>query len=251
MVPIDLSERVAFVTGAAGGIGWATTERLLNAGCAVVGNIRAYSDESRARFETLANAHPDRLIIVEGSVAESAVVDQAARTIFQAFKKLDILVNNAGIMHDAYIGMIADDAIDQVLSVNLGAVIKVTQTMARLMKRRKSGSIINIASMVGQRGNAAQMLYSASKAGVAGVTYSAAKELAPQGIRVNAVAPGFIETPMMAELPEDARQAILSQIGLGRAGAPEDIADVILFLASDLSRYMTGQVLGADGGWVL
>jgi len=251
MVPIELDGRVAFVTGAAGGIGRAATRRLLEAGCKVVANVRALNEESRALFADYESAHPGLVTVVEGSISDSATVEQAVKLIFQQFKRLDIVVNNAGVLHDAYLGMISDEMIESVLSTNLVGVLKVTQTMSRLMKRQKSGSIINLASIIGRRGNVAQMVYGASKAGVIGATLSASKELAAQGIRVNAVAPGFIDTPMTAALPVEAREKIISQIGMGRIGTAEDVADVILFLASDLSRYVTGQVVGVDGGWTL
>jgi 3-oxoacyl-[acyl-carrier protein] reductase len=250
-IQLDLSGRVAFVTGAAGGIGLATTRRLVEAGCQVVANIHRADERSATAFGALETEWPGAVLTVEGSAADSAVVDQAAKLIFQRFKRLDIVVNNAGILRDAYIGMINDEDIDLVLRTNLISVIKVTQTMARLMRRQKSGSIINLASIIGRKGNVAQLVYGASKAGVIGATLSASKELAPQGIRVNAVAPGFIETAMTASLPPENRERLTSQIGMARAGVAEDVADVILFLASDLSRYVTGQVLGVDGGLVL
>jgi len=251
METLDLDGRVALVTGARGGIGRATTLRFLRAGCRVVANVRVLDEPARALQADLDTAFPGLSHFVEGSAADSGTVSRAAKLIFDKYKRLDIVVNNAGILRDSYIGMIADDDIDLVLETNLVSVLKVTQTMSRLMRRSRSGSIINLASIIGQRGNAAQMVYGASKAGVIGATLSAAKELAPHGVRVNAVAPGFIDTPMTANLAPDARARLLSLIGMGRAGTPEDVADVIFFLASDLSRYMTGQVLGVDGGLVL
>ena len=250
-VAIDLDGQVAFVTGALGGIGRATVNRLLAAGCRVVANVRKINDATEALRAELDSAAPGRTLIVEGSISETETISAAARLIFERFKRLDVVVNNAGILRDAYIGMIADEEIDLVLQSNLVSVIKVTQTMARLMKRNKSGSIINLASIIGRRGNAAQMVYGASKAGVIGATLSASKELAPFGIRVNAVAPGLIDTPMTAGLAPEARQKLTSQIGMGRAGTAEDVADVILFLASDLARYVTGQVVGVDGGLIV
>ena len=250
-VPIELDGKVAFVTGAAGGIGRATTRRLLEAGCKVVANVRGLTDQSRAQFADYEQTYPGCVTVSEGSVSESATVEQAVKLIFQQFKRLDIVVNNAGVQQNAYLGMISDEMIDQVLRTNLVGVFKVTQTMSRLMKRQKSGSIVNLSSIIGLRGNVAQMVYGASKAGVIGATLSAAKELAPHGVRVNAVAPGFIDTPMTAELPAETRDKILSQVGLARTGTAEEVADVILFLASDLSRYVTGQVVGVDGGWAL
>jgi 3-oxoacyl-[acyl-carrier protein] reductase len=250
-VQIDLAGKVAFVTGAAGGIGSATTRRLLEAGCTVVANVHSLSDracEVVADFEAI---RPGAVTIIEGSIAEPAVVEQSAKLIFQKFKRLDVVVNNAAVMSQAYLGMISDEMIESVLSTNLGSVIRVTQTMSRLMRRNKSGSIINISSIIGLRGNPAQLVYGASKAGVIGLTLTASKELAPHGVRVNAVAPGVVDTSMIANLETENREKIISQIAMGRIGTPEDIADVILFLASDLSRYVTGQVVGVDGGWAL
>ena len=251
MATIDLSGQVALVTGAGGGIGFATTERCLAAGAEVVANVHHLREEVNARFARLKETYGDRLMIVEGSVSESQYVEALAKQIFGAHKRLDILVNNAGILRDAYIGMISEAQIAEVLQVNLASVIMMTQTMSRLMKRKKSGSIVNLASIMGVRGNIAQLVYASSKAGVIGATLSAAKELAPSGIRVNAVAPGFIDTPMTSSLPQEARDDLLARIGLGRAGTAEDVADVILLLASDLTRYVTGQVIGVDGGMIV
>ena len=136
-------------------------------------------------------------------------------------------------------------------STNLASVVKVTRAMARLMTRNKSGSIINITSIMGRSGATGHVVYSASKAGVIGATLAAAKELAPLGVRVNAIAPGLIDTAMTADLSGDVRGALTSQIAMGRIGTPEEVADVVLFLGSDLSRYVTGQVIGVDGGLVL
>ncbi len=251
MTPLDLDGRVALVTGAAGGIGWATTVRLLEAGAKVVANVRELRPDVQAGFDALKAEHTGRIVVSEGSVSDSAVVEALAKQIFTTHKRLDILVNNAGILRDSYIGMISDEQIAQVMQANLVSVIKVTQTMSRLMKRGKRGSIVNLASIMGVRGNVAQMVYAASKAGVIGATLSAAKELAPSGIRVNAVAPGFIQTSMTANLPDEAREDLLSRIRMGRAGSAEDVADVILMLASDFTRYVTGQVVAVDGGMIV
>jgi 3-oxoacyl-[acyl-carrier protein] reductase len=251
VISISLEGKVAFVTGAARGIGLASTRRLLEAGATVVANVRALDDLIAHDLAELSAAHPDRLLTVEGSVTDPAMVEGATKTIFQKFRRLDIVVNNAGILRDAYVGMISEADIEATLAVNVAGVIRVIQTMSRLMRRQKAGSIINVSSIIGRRGNVAQLVYGASKAAVIGATYSAAKELAPQGIRVNAVAPGLIDTAMTARLPDDVRDKLTAQIGLGRVGVAEEIADVVLFLASDLSRYMTGQVLGVDGGLIV
>jgi 3-oxoacyl-[acyl-carrier protein] reductase len=249
---IDLEGRVALVTGAGRGIGLASTRQLLKAKARVVANVRTMDEEVRAALDSLSAEFPDdRLVVLEGSVTDAAFVEETAKEIFRRYRRLDVLVNNAGILRDAYVGMISEGDIEDILSTNLASVIRLTQTMSRLMRRQKAGSIINLASIIGRRGNPGQLVYGASKAGVIGATYSAAKELAPLGIRVNAVAPGFIETAMTARLPEEARDRLLSNVGLGRGGTADDVADVILFLASDLSRYVTGQVIGVDGGLVL
>ncbi len=166
-------------------------------------------------------------------------------------RRLDILVNNAGILRDALIGMISDAEINDVLRTNLIGAIQVTQAAARLMARGKNASIINISSIIGVRGNRGQLIYAASKAGLIGATLSAAKELAPQGVRVNAVAPGYIQTTMIANVPADIHAQRVASIGVGRVGDPQDVANLVLFLASDLSSYITGQVIGVDGGMVI
>jgi 3-oxoacyl-[acyl-carrier protein] reductase len=249
---IDLEGRVALVTGAGRGIGLASTRQLLRANARVVAIARTLDDEVKAAFESLSTEFPDdRIAVLQGSVTDAAFIEEAAKEIFRRHRRLDVLVNNAGILRNAPIGMIGEPDIEDMLNTNLASLIRIMQTMSRLMRRQKAGSIINLASIIGRRGSPGQLVYGASKAGVIGATYSAAKELAPLGIRVNAVAPGFIETAMTDGLPEEARNTVLANIGLGRAGTAEDVADVILFLASDLSRYVTGQVIGVDGGLVL
>jgi 3-oxoacyl-[acyl-carrier protein] reductase len=250
MTVIDLSGRVAIVTGASRGIGRAAAESLLKAGCSVVLNARA-SNEASASFAELEKAYPDRVTVVYGSVADSATATALVQGAMSRHKRLDILVNNAGILRDKLIGMISDAEIEELFDVNVIGLIKITQLAARLMSRRKSGSIINISSIVGRRGNSGQTVYSATKAAVIGATFSAAKELAPMNIRVNAVAPGLIQTSMIEAIPGDKRKSLESQIAMGRVGRAQDVANTILFLASDLSSYVTGQVIGVDGGLVI
>ena len=212
MTAIDLSGRVAIVTGASRGIGRAAAETLL-AGCNVVLNARA-SDEASASFAELEKAYPDRVTAVYGSVADSATATALIQSAMK-HKRLDILVNNAGILRDKLIGMISDAEINELFDVNIIGLIKITQLAARLMSRRKSGSIINISSIVGRRGNSGQTVYSATKAAVLGATFSAAKELGPMNIRVNAVAPGLIQTSMIEAIPGDKRKSLEAQIAMG------------------------------------
>jgi len=249
MTAIDLSGRVAIVTGASRGIGRAAAESLLKAGCSLVLNARA-SKEASASFAELKEAYPDRVATVYGSVADSATATALVQTAMK-HKRLDILVNNAGILRDRLIGMISDAEIEELFDVNVIGLIKITQLAARLMARRKSGSIVNVSSIVGRRGNSGQTVYSATKSAVIGATFSAAKELAPLNIRVNAVAPGLIQTSMIESIPEDKRKSLESHIAMGRVGSPQDVANTILFLASDLSSYVTGQVIGVDGGLIV
>jgi 3-oxoacyl-[acyl-carrier protein] reductase len=251
MYAVELADKVAFVTGAARGIGLSAAHHLLQAGCKVVLNARAQSEETRDVFSDLEAAHPGAIHVVYGSAADSVVVKQAGQMIFSKFKRLDIVVNNAGILRDNMIGMIPDDEMTAVMENNVISVLKVTQMAGRLMMRHKSGSIINLASIIGRRGNKGQLVYGASKAAVIGATLSASKELAPNNIRVNAVAPGLIETRMTEGIPSDTKQKLQAQIGMSRLGTAEDVARVILFLACDLSTYVTGQVIGVDGGLVL
>jgi len=244
MTIIDLSGRVAIVTGASRGIGRAAAESLLKAGCNVVLNARA-SNEASASFAELEEAYPDRVTTVYGSVAESATASALAQSAMSRHKRLDILVNNAGILRDKLIGMISDAEIEELFDVNVIGLIKITQLAARLMARRKSGSIINISSIVGRRGNSGQTVYSATKSAVIGATFSAAKELAPMNIRVNAVAPGLIAT----EIHEPGRlERLAPGVPAGRAGAAEEVAEAIMFLLSDAASYITGTVLRVAGG---
>jgi 3-oxoacyl-[acyl-carrier protein] reductase len=246
---IDLTGRVAIVTGASRGIGRATAESLLEAGCNVVLNARA-SDQAAASFGKLEEAHPGRVFTVYGSVADADTATAIAKAAM-AQRRLDILVNNAGVLRDKVIGMITDAEIDELFDVNVAGLIRITQLAARIMARRKGGSIVNVSSILGRRGASGHVVYSAAKSAVIGATYSAAKELAPMNIRVNAVAPGLIDTAMTRSFAEDRRKGLISQISMGRIGNPQDVANTILFLASDLSSYVTGQVIGVDGGLVL
>ena len=251
MSGLDLSDRVAIVTGSSRGIGWAIARRLAENGASVI--LNGVRDEAglKARAEELADTYKIEAKPVLADVSEDAGVQTLVKAAHSRFRRLDIMVNNAGILRDGLIGMIHGDDIDATLRINLRGVIAGTQAAARLMVRGKSGSIINIASIIGRFGNKGQLVYGASKAGVIGATYSAAKELAPSGVRVNAIAPGYIDTDMIRSIPADIHRERMDSIAMNRIGAPEDIADAALFLASDLSSYVTGQVLGVDGGMLI
>ncbi len=251
MIPIDLTDRVALVTGASRGIGLATAETLLQAGGRVILNARRDTEEALSAFAGLESSYPGRTSTVFGSVADSATATAIGQHIVSKYKRLDVLVNNAGILRDRLIGMIPDSEVEEIFGVNVFGLIRLTQVAARIMTRRKSGSIINVASIVGRRGNVGELVYGASKAAVIGATFSSAKELASVNIRVNAVAPGLIETALLQNVPENDRRRIESSIAMGRVGSPDDVARTILFLASDLSAYITGQVIGVDGGLVI
>lgn len=242
-----LEGKVALVTGSTRGIGWAVAERLAAHGAHVVVNGR--SDEARVieRARELSERYGVETLGVVADAADGKQVAAVYQAIFKRFKRLDVLVNSAGILRDALIGMIGDDLIRETIQVNLVGSIYHLQGAAKLMGRAKSGSIVNLTSIVGVEGNEGQAVYAASKAGVIGLTLAASKELAPQGIRVNAIAPGFIQTDMTAQLPKEKYELRASLIRMKRVGTPEDVANSALFLASDLSSYVTGQVIGVDG----
>lgn len=246
-----LASKVAVVTGGSRGIGRASAELLASRGAAVV--VLGKTDELRART-VAADISKQFGVEAIGLVADatsSTDVQRCYRDVHARFGQLDVLVNNAGILEDALIGMISSDLVSRLLQVNVAGAIQHLQVAARMMKRQGSGSIVNLSSIIGRVGNAGQIAYAASKAAVIGVTYSAAKELAPCGVRVNAVAPGFIDTDMTRALPTQVFSDRASSIAMGRIGNPADVAKVIGFLASDDSSYVTGQVIGVDGGMLI
>lgn len=243
---MDMTGRVAIVTGSSRGIGWACAQRLAGCGATVVLNGRNEA-QLGGRLAELREVHPGAHTVSAFDVGDSKAVSSAYRAIASRFGRLDVLINNSGILGDALIGMISDSEMDRVLSTNVKGVIGNLQAAARLMMKSKSGSIVNLSSIVGRVGNQGQLLYSASKAAVIGLTLTAAKELGPHGIRVNAVAPGYIQTDMVQHLPPERQRALMSGIAMGRAGLPDDVADVAVFLASDQARYVSGQVIGVDG----
>jgi 3-oxoacyl-[acyl-carrier protein] reductase len=243
---IDLTGKAAFVTGSTRGIGLAIAQALYQAGAriAVVGR-----DADRA--STVAKALGDRAVGLACDVAQGDQVTTAITAAEEALGSIDILVNNAGLTRDNILLRLSDDDWDAVLAANLKGAFHTTRAVIKGMMKRRSGRIINITSIVGLTGNKGQANYAASKAGLIGFTKSVAKEYASRNILVNCVAPGFIETDMTASLPDEARASLLEEIALGRLGRPEDVAGTVLFLASDLAAYVTGQVLVVDGGMVI
>jgi len=250
-VSLDLTGRVALVTGSTRGIGWSTAQMLASHGASVI--VHGHSDRAgvAGRVAELGERFGGDHLGVLADVRNVDAIRDVVRQIFSTYKRLDILVNNAGVLDDALIGMVTDDAVSRTFEINTFAPIHLLQAGARLMARGGGGSIINLTSIVGVNGNAGQIVYSASKAALLGLTRSAAKELAPAGIRVNAIAPGFIDTEMARHLPPEIFAQRVESVAMGRIGDPEDVARAILFLASDLSTYVTGQVLGVDGGMLI
>ena len=245
---LDLTGRVGVVTGASRGIGAAIAETLASQGMSLIlaGNVNSGQLETKA--EEISSSFGVDVQTVAGDISDPATSAALSKLAFTSHRRLDLWVNNAGVLIDGLVGMIPPADIEKTVAINLMGVIHGTQAAARLMERSGGGSIVNMTSIIGRFGNVGQLVYGASKAGVIGATLSAAKELASKNIRVNAVAPGFIRTDMVAQLPAEKFDERLASIRMGRIGEPAEIADTVLFLASDLSRYVTGQVIGVDGG---
>ncbi|AFY55930.1 3-oxoacyl-(acyl-carrier-protein) reductase [Rivularia sp. PCC 7116] len=244
----SLREQVAVVTGASRGIGRAIAQELAKLGASVVVN---YASSSKAADELVAEitAAGGSAIALQADVSSSEEVDKLINTVLEKFKKIDILVNNAGITRDTLLLRMKPEDWQAVINLNLTGVFLCTRAVSKGMLKKRSGRIINIASVAGQMGNPGQANYSAAKAGVIGLTKTLAKEFASRGITVNAVSPGFIETDMTSELKSE---EILKAIPLGRYGKPEEIAGMVRFLAADTAAaYITGQVFNVDGGMVM
>lgn len=241
-----LKDKVCFVTGTSKGLGKATVEAFAKAGAIIYandiidGSIDDFSQQLCLEYHTT-------VIPLYFDVADSQKCKEAIIRIRKEQNKLDVLVNNAGVMKDALIGTVTRPLMDRTFDVNVFATMELLQLAAKLMMQNKSGSIINMSSIVGITGNSGQLVYSATKGAIISLTKTAAKELASKGIRVNAIAPGMIDTDMMRSIGEKHLAVHVSNIPMGRLGRPEEIANACVFLASDMSSYVTGHILTVDG----
>ena len=245
-----LEGKVCLITGANRGIGNATVRRLAEEGAIVYANSRTPGNMDDICAE-LSEQYSTKVKPLYFDVRDEASAKKAILQIKKEEKRLDVLVNNAGIMKDALIGMITKDLMQEIYETNVFGVMNMLQLAAKQMTLQKEGSIINLASIVGTEGNPGQLAYSASKGAVVSMTKTASKELASRGIRVNAIAPGIIDTDMFRSVGPEKVDECIERIRMGRPGTPEEVADVIVFLASDLSKYITGEIIGVDGGEII
>ncbi len=250
---VNPTNKSALITGSSRGIGHAIAVELAKRGYNVC--LNCSSDKglkaTEKTAEEIAHQYSVQAIAYAASVASSTESKELVDNTIETFGRLDVLVNNAGITHDKLIAMMSEDDFDSVIEVNLKGAFNCCKAATRTMMKQKSGRIINMSSVSGIFGNAGQVNYSASKAGIIGLTKSLAKELASRNITVNAVAPGFIDTDMTAALNDEMRSSIIERIGCKRLGTPEDIAAIVGFLASEDASYITGQVIVVDGGLTL
>ncbi len=243
----DLTGKVALVTGASRGIGAAIALELASRGCAVAVNY-AGSEAAAGEVVSQITSAGGRAVALQGDVSDAAACAGLVESTVAKLGGLDILVNNAGITRDGLVVRMSDDDWNAVIDTNLSGVFFMTRAASKLMMKQRSGSIVNVTSVVGLVGNAGQANYAAAKAGVVGLTKSVARELASRNVRANAVAPGFIETDMTAALSDAVCESVRGEIAMGRFGSASDVAKAVAFLAGDDAAYVTGQVLAVDGG---
>lgn len=245
-----LKDKIVFISGSSRGIGKSIAEIFAKYNATLIINGR-----NKVKLEEVAQNIIDLYKVnVFTSVFDVSCYEQvkiAFKDIYKVYRKIDVLINNAGILDDALIGMVTHKQILKTFETNTFSTLYLSQYASRFMMKNKTGSIINISSIIGTNGNSGQVVYAGSKAAVNGITKSLAKELAQYNIRVNAIAPGFIDTDMTKQLPKDKYKERLESIKIGRIGTSEDIANTALFLASDLSSYVTGQIIGVDGGMLI
>lgn len=245
-----LKDKVALITGASRGIGKAIALKFAQNGANVIINYsssQSQAEELKEEIEKIGT----KAMIIKCDVSNADEVSQMFSQVEKEFGRLDILVNNAGITKDGLILRMNEEDFDKVIAINLKGAFLCARAAAKMMVKQRSGNIINISSVVGIAGNIGQANYAASKAGIIGLTKSLAKELASRNIRVNAIAPGFIKTDMTEVLSDKVKEVMLSSIPLGRFGEADEVANVALFLASNLSSYITGQVIVVDGGMIM
>jgi len=239
--------KVALITGGNTGIGKVIALELAKEGHDILLNY-VFDEAAALEVKSQVEVIGTRCELLYGDISDFGVVEKMMEDAFRIFGRVDLLVNNAGITRDNLIMRMSEDEFDSVINVNLKGTFNCCKHIARKMLKQKEGKIINISSIVGVMGNAGQVNYSASKAGVIGLTKTLAREFASRGIKVNAIAPGFIKTAMTDKMPEQARTEMIANIPLNRLGEPKDIADLVVFLASDKADYITGQIIGVNGG---
>lgn len=246
----NLKEKIALVTGGSRGIGKAIALKLASLGANVVINYTSKQDEALKTKEEIESLGV-KCSILKCDVSNTQESQDMIDEVVKEYGRIDILVNNAGITKDNLLMKMKEEDFDAVIAVNLKGVFNCTKAATKPMMKQRYGKIINMASVVGVAGNAGQANYCASKAGVIGFTKSVAKELASRNININAIAPGFIDTDMTKVLKDDIKESMIKDIPMRKFGTPEDIADLVVFLSSDMSSYITGQVINVDGGMVM
>lgn len=247
---MDLNGKVALITGGSRGIGKAIAIKLASYKANIVINYTSNKEHALKVKEEIEN-YGVKSIVIKCDVSKSDEVNNMIEEVVKEFGQIDILVNNAGITRDGLLTRMKEEDFDSVIDINLKGVFNCTKSATKYMMKKRYGKIINISSVVGIIGNAGQANYCASKAGVIGLTKSSARELASRNINVNAIAPGFIDTDMTSVLNENLKETMLKNIPQNRFGSPENVANLVLFLACDMSSYITGQIINVDGGMVM